>query len=358
LNENGRSNRHAAYSKANQLTHQFQLIELRLLAMMSLEDVESARRRIRALIKKTPLLRSGFLSDLTGGEVCLKLENLQITSSFKIRGALNRMLNLTAEDKQSGVITASTGNHAQAVAYSAAKLNVPARIVVPRTAPKVKVEKIRKHKVELILHGEDYDQAEQYAIELSKKEALTYISPYNDAMVIAGQGTIGLEILEEIPTVDTIIVPVSGGGLVGGIALAAKETRTAIKIQGVQPEATPAMYESLKAGRIINVEMRPTVADALDGNMEKGSLTFDLAQRYVDEVLLIKEDTIREAIKLLWERERQVAEGGGAIAIAPILEKRNRYASKTTVAVISGGNIDAPLFQSITSERLPSPIEN
>ena len=325
--------------------------------MISVEDVESARRRIRDLINKTPLLRSDYLSDLTGGEVYLKLENLQITNSFKIRGALNRMLNLTAEEKKSGVITASSGNHAQAIAYSATKLKVPAKIVVPRPTPKVKVERIRKHNVELVLHGEGYDEAEQYAIELSKKEALTYISPYNDEMVIAGQGTIGLEILEEIPNVDSILVPVSGGGLVSGIALAAKGTRAAIKILGVQPEATPAMYESLKAGKITNVEMRPTLAEALDGNMEKGSVTFDIAQRYVDEVLLIKEDVIREAIRLLWKKEKQVAEGGGAIAIAPILEKRDRFAVGTTVAVISGGNIDADLFQSITSESLPDLIE-
>jgi len=315
--------------------------------MIGLREIQDARKTIQHLIKRTPSVHSQFLSNLCGGEVFLKLENLQANNSFKIRGAINRMFNLSAEEKRHGVITASTGNHAVAVAVSAEKLNLAAKIVVPVTTPKVKIEKIKKHRVELILHGEIYDQAEQYARDLAKEETLIYVSAYNDDLILAGQGTIGLEILEDVPSVDTIIVPVSGGGLLGGIAIAAKGVKPSVEVLGVQPETTPAMYESLKAGKIVNVEMKDTIADALSGNIESGAMTFEIAQTYVKDVLVVKEETIKKAIRLLWEKEKQIAEGAGAIAIAPIIDNKERFARKTTVAVISGGNIDDELFQSI-----------
>jgi threonine dehydratase len=324
--------------------------------MITLHDIEEARASIRNEVKKTPLVRSRFLSDLCGGEVYLKLENQQITSSFKIRGALNRMMHLTPEEMRRGIIAASSGNHAQAVAIGAEKLNLAATVVVPETTPQIKVEKIRKHRVNLILHGEMYDLAEQYARELAKKEGRTFISAYNDPYVVAGQGTVGLEILEDLPTVDTIIVPVSGGSILGGIATAAKSIKPDVKILGVQPENTPAMYYSLKAGKIIDVEMKHTIADGLDGNIEQGSVTFEIARKYVDEVILFDEETIKKAIRLLWEKERQVAEGSGAISIAPIITNAQRFAGKKTVSVISGGNIDEAVFQSIiASQALSSP---
>jgi threonine dehydratase len=300
-------------------------------------------------------VRSRFLSDLCGGEVYLKLENQQITNSFKIRGALNRMMHLSPEEMRRGIIAASSGNHAQAVAIGAEKLNLAATVVVPETTPKIKVEKIRKHRVNLILHGEMYDLAEKYARELAKKEGRTFISAYNDPYVVAGQGTVGLEILEDLPTVDTIIVPVSGGSILGGIATAAKSIKPDVKILGVQPENTPAMYYSLKAGKIIDVEMKHTIADGLDGNIEQGSVTFEIARKYVDEVILFDEETIKKAIRLLWEKERQVAEGSGAISIAPIITNAQRFAGKKTVSVISGGNIDEAVFQSIIASQALSP---
>jgi len=323
--------------------------------MITLREIEDARKTIRSLVTKTPLMRSRFLSDLCGGEVYLKLENLQTTNSFKIRGALNRMMNLSAEEKQHRLIAASSGNHGQAVAIGAEKLGLAATVVVPKNTPKIKVEKIRKHKVELILYGEIYDEAEQYARDLAKKEELTFISAYNDEMVVAGQGTVGLEILEDLPDVNTMIVPVSGGSLIGGIAVAAKSLRPSVEILGVQPEATPAMYYSLKAGKIIDVEMKDTIAEGLSGNIEKGCMTFEIIQTHVDEILLYDEETIRKAIRLLWEKEKQVAEGSGAIAVAPIMDSKERFARKTTVSVISGGNIDEALFQNIiASEPLSS----
>jgi threonine dehydratase len=324
--------------------------------MITLRDIEEARKSIRGEVNRTPLVRSQFLSNLCSGEVYLKLENLQVTNSFKIRGALNRMMHLTPEEKRRGVVAASSGNHAQAVAIGAEKLNLDATVVVPETTPKIKIEKIRKHMVDLILHGEMYDLAEQYAREIARKEGRTFISAYNDPYVVAGQGTIGLEILEDLPTVDTIIVPVSGGSLLGGIATAAKGIKPDVEILGVQPENTPAMYYSLKAGKIIDVKMKHTIADGLDGNIEQGSVTFEIARKYVDEVILFNEETIKKAIRLLWEKERQVTEGSGAISIAPIITSAQRFARKKTVAVISGGNIDEAVFQNIlASQALSSP---
>jgi threonine dehydratase len=292
-------------------------------------------------------VRSQYLSDLCGSDVYLKLENLQVTNAFKIRGALNRMMNLTPEERARSVVAASSGNHAQAVAIGAEKLNLNATVVVPETTPRIKVEKIRKHKVELILHGAMYDYAEQYARKLAKEKGATFVSSYNDPLVVAGQGTVGLEILEDLPTVDSIIVPVSGGSLLSGVAVAAKSIKPDIEILGVQPETVAAMYYCLKAGKIINMEMKPTIADGLDGNIEQGCITLEIIQRYVNEILLFNEDTIRKMIRLLWEKERQVVEGSGAISIAPIVETPKRFTGKQTVAVITGGNIDDAVFQSI-----------
>ena len=315
--------------------------------MIGLREIQDARRLIRNEISKTPLVRSQYLSDLCGSDAYLKLENLQVTNSFKIRGALNRMMSLTAEEKARGVVAASSGNHAQAVAIGAEKLNLSATVVVPETTPKIKVEKIRKHKVELILHGAMYDYAEQYARKLAREKGATFVSSYNDPLVVAGQGTVGLEILEDLPTVDSIIVPVGGGSVLSGVAVAAKSIKPDIEILGVQPETVAAMYYSLKAGKIINMEMKPTIADGLDGNIEQGCITLEIIQRYVNEILLFNEDTIRKMIRLLWEKERQVVEGSGAISIAPIVETPKRFTGKQTVAVITGGNIDDAVFQSI-----------
>ena len=319
--------------------------------MISLRDVQDARRLIRDQVNKTPLVRSQYLSDLCGSDAYLKLENLQVTNAFKIRGALNRMLNLTPEEKARGVVAASSGNHAQAVAVGAEKLNLTATVVVPETTPKIKIEKIRKHKVELIVHGTMYDYAEQYAHKLAKERGATFVSSYNDPFIVAGQGTVGLEILEELPTADSIIVPVSGGSVLSGIAVAAKSIKPDIEILGVQPENVAAMYYCLKAGKIINMEMKHTIAEGLDGNVEEGCITFELIQKYVNEILLFNEDTIRKMIRLLWEKEGQVVEASGAIAIAPIVETPKRFGGKRTVAVITGGNIDDAVVKEILASK-------
>jgi len=321
------------------------------LPLIGLQEIHDARNSIRNEVKKTPLVHSEYLSQISSSDVYLKLENLQVSNAFKIRGALNKMVNLTAEEKARGVIAASSGNHAQAVAIGAEKLSLKATLVVPETTPKIKVDKIRAHKVELILYGDQYDYAEQHAQKLAKERGLTYVSSYNDPLVVAGQGTVGLEILEQLPSTDLIITPVSGGSILSGVAVAAKNIKPSIEILGAQPENVAAMYYCLKAGKIINVPMKHTIAEGLDGNIEQGCITFELIQRYVDEILLFNEDTIKKMIRLLWEKEGQMVEASGAIAIAPIVETPKRLAGKRTVAVITGGNIDEAVFKDILAGK-------
>lgn len=319
--------------------------------LVDLQDIEDARESLRGLVKQTPLIRSGFLSDLCRGKVYLKLENQQMTHSFKVRGALNRMLHLSAEEKRRGIVTASAGNHAQAVAIGAEMLKAKAKIVVPKSTPKVKVDGIKKREVQLILHGDIYDEAEQKALDLAKREGMAYISPYNDRFIIAGQGTIGLEILDELPKVDTIVVPVGGGGLISGVSIAAKTTKPSVQVIGVQSEASPVMYESLKAGRIVNIELKESIADGLFGGIEQGSMTFRIVQEWVDNVFLVKEETIKKAICLLWKKERQIVEGAGATGAALLMERPQPFKGKEVVLVITGGNIDEELLQQLQASR-------
>jgi threonine dehydratase len=314
---------------------------------MNLNDVSEAKETLRASITPTALVHSNFFSQMCSAEVYLKLENSQVTNSFKIRGALNKMLHLTKEDMSRGVVTASAGNHAQAVAIGAEKLKITAKIIVPRTTPAIKINKIRMHNVQPILYGNTFDEAERKAIDLAKEEGTTYVSAYNDRYVIAGQGTVGLEILDSLPNVTMVIVPVGSGGLISGIGLAIKSSKSAVRIIGVQSEASPVMYESLKSGKIVDIEMHESIADGLHGGIEKGSMTFSMVQMYVDDLWLVKEKTIRKAIYLLWKEEKQIVEGSGAIAIAPILENKHTFVGETVAAVISGGNIDDRIFQNI-----------
>jgi len=319
--------------------------------MISLQDVQDAQKAVAPFVKNTPLVRSQFLSNLCDGDVFLKLENLQITSSFKPRGAFNKLLNLSPAEKDKGIITASAGNHGQAVAFAAQKLGYPARIVVPETTPKIKIDGIKKYGADLVLFGETYDEAEQKAKDLARKDGCAYISPYDDELIIAGHGTIGLEIIEALPTADAVIVPVGGGGLISGICIAIKSVKPDVQVIGVQSEASPVMYESLKAGKIVHARKTETIAEGLSGGIEKGSITFKIAQKCVDKVLLVREETIKRAVYVLWSYEKQVTEGSGAAAIAPIIENKSVFLGKTVVAVITGGNIDAALFQSILASE-------
>jgi len=321
--------------------------------MVNLEDIVQAQKNILSYAKVTPLISSKFASELAGGNVFLKLENQQITHSFKVRGVINKLLSLSAVEKAKGVVTASAGNHGQAVAYGAEKLGFHAKIVVPTHAPKIKIDGIRQFGAELLLWGETYDEAEKKAKQLAAQEGRLYISPYDDERIVAGHGTVGLEIFSELPNVDVVIVPVGGGGLIGGIAIAVKSQKPTAKVIGVQSTASPVMYESLKAGKIVppHRHERYTIAEGLVGAVEKGSITFDIAKKYVDEVLLAREESIRQAVYLLWKNEKQVVEGSGAAGVALLLENKDSFTGKIVAVVISGGNIDPYLFEGIVAEE-------
>ena len=321
--------------------------------MVDFEDVMRASKNIELFVNLTPLTQSKFLSELCKGNVFLKWENQQLTGSFKIRGVINKLLSLTPEEKAKGVMTASAGNHGQGVAYGAQKLGFHAEIVVPTSTPKVKVEGIRQCGASLLLYGDTYSEAEKKAKELAVKEGHLYISPYNDERIVAGHGTIGLEILNDLPTVDVVIVPVGGGGLIGGISVAVKNQKPTTRVIGIQSTASPVMYESLKAGKIVAAHRheRYTIAEGLAGAVEEGSITFGIAQKYVDEVTLVREEWIRQAVYLLWKNEKQVVEGSGAAGVGWLMENKNRFAGKTVAIVITGGNIDQTLFDAILAEE-------
>jgi len=315
--------------------------------MVSLTDIREAQKTIAPYIKCTPLTHSVYLSRFSHGDVFLKLENQQITNSFKVRGAFYKLLHLTRKEERMGIITASAGNHGQAVAYAAKKLGFSARIVVPTTTPHVKVAGIRKWGADLVLFGDCYDEAEMKAKELAKKDGCAYISPYDDELIIMGHGTVGLEIVEALPNVDVIVVPVGGGGLISGVSIAAKGVKPNVEVVGVQSEASPVMYESLKEGRIVEVPKMKTIAEGLSGGIEKGALTFEIAKKCVDRMLLVKEATIRHAVYLLYVHEHLVVEGSGAAAIAPFLEDKTLFKGKTVACVLTGGNIDDELLKDI-----------
>jgi len=320
--------------------------------MVNIQAIEKAREIIQPFINETPLHFSEYLSSYCSGQIFLKLENQQITNSFKIRGALNKMLNLSIEEKKKGVLAVSSGNHAQAVGVVAEQLEISAKIVIPKSTPQNKIDKIRKYKVELVLEGNNYDEAEVYARKLAKEESLTFVSGYNDELVVAGQGTIGLGLLEQQPSITDVLVPLGGGGLLSGILIAIKSKRPDINIIGVQTSACPAFYESLKAGKIIDVEMKDSITDGMFGGIELGSITFDIIKQYVDEVVLVEEESIRKALALIWYRENIRVEGAAAAAVAPILENKSLFRDRVVVAVMSGGNIDELLFQEIIKDAL------
>jgi len=316
---------------------------------LDIEMIKDAHKRIRHYIRKTPLVHSEVFSELCSGNVYLKLENLQLTNSFKIRGALNRMSLLSAEEKSRGVITASSGNHAQGVALAAKLLNISAKIVIPMNISKTKLNQIKQYNVTILQEGK-YDEMESKARDLSKREQIPYISPYNDLEVIAGQGTVGLEIFEEIDEVDSIIVPVGGGGLISGVALVAKTLDPNIEIIGVQTKGASTMYESWKAGTIIQFEEFPTIAEGLSGGLEPQAVTFDLINKYVDTIVLVQEESVEKAIKILWKKEGQIVEGASATVMAYLLEEEEKFARKNVVAVISGGNIEHSLLNRLLGE--------
>jgi threonine dehydratase len=320
--------------------------------MVTFQDVQAALGRIRDRIYLSPCARSETLSRLTGTDAWLKLENLQMTGAYKERGALNKLLLLPEADRQRGLITASAGNHAQAVAYHAGRLGVKATIVMPEATPIMKVANTRAHGARVILHGANYDEAYAEARRLEQVERLTFVHPFDDPAVIAGQGTIALEVLEQEPGLDAIVVPIGGGGLASGVATAAKALKPAIRVIGVETEVLPCMLQAVEAGRPVTLEPATTIADGI-AVKRAGDLTFELVRRYVDEIVTVSEEEISSAILYLLEREKTVVEGAGAVGVAALLQRKIRgLEGKKTVSIVSGGNIDVNLVARVIERGL------
>ncbi len=319
---------------------------------VTLHDVYKARQKIAAITIRTPLIRSPLLTELIGVSVYLKAENLQKTGSFKIRGSANKMLSLTDEEKSRGVITVSSGNHGRAVSYVAQRLGINAVVCLSERVPHNKVEAIESLGAEVVVHGTSYEEAEIHALQLQEERGLTLIDPFDDPLVIAGQGTIGLEVLEDLPEIDTAIVPLSGGGLMSGIALAMKSANPAIRTIGVSMDRAPVMYHSLRAGAPIEMEEEDTLADALVGNIGLNNKhTFRMVQKYVDDVVLVSEEAIAKAMTFALEKHHLVVEGGGAVGIAALLHQRASGLGRNAVVIVSGGNVSIPLLLKVTEKQ-------
>jgi threonine dehydratase len=307
---------------------------------VTLRELYLARQRIAPYVRRTPLVHTAALSTQSSARVYLKLENLQETGSFKVRGAANRLLGLSAEESRRGVVTVSTGNHGRGVAYMAQQLGVRAVVCVPEQVLPHKVAAIGQLGAEAVIHGQTQDEAEAHALHLQAEQGLTLVSAFDDPLIIAGQGTIGLELLEEMPQIDTAIIPLSGGGLLSGIALALKAADPAIRIVGVSQERQPAMYLSLQAGRPVPVVEEPTLADSLVGSIGlENRYTFDMVRALVDEVVLVSEEEIAAGMVYAFREEHQVIEGGAAVGIGALLAGKVREPGRTVAVVVSGGNV-------------------
>src|SRR5579875_2869463 len=311
---------------------------------VTLADIEAARERLGNAVYRTPCARSETLSRQTGQNIFLKLENLQMTGSFKERGALNRIATLTPEQAARGVIAASAGNHAQGVAYHATRRHIRSTIVMPLATPLVKVQATRGFGAEVILHGANYDEACAEATRRAEAESLTFIHPFDDPYVIAGQGTIALELLDQVPNLEAVVVPIGGGGLISGIATALKSLRPEVRVIGVQTSRLPSMQRALREGHPVTLDPATTIADGI-AVRRAGEITLPLVQRYVDEIVTVDEDEIASAILTLLEREKTLAEGAGAAALAAVLQRRTSLPAFTRIAVlVCGGNIDVTLL--------------
>lgn len=308
-------------------------------APVTLIDVQAASRRIRPYVQRTPLERSGWLSQATGADVWLKLECFQLTGSFKLRGALNALLSLDEAARTRGVLTASAGNHGLGVARAAQLTGLPATVVVPETASAAKVELLQQSGCQLILHGPDYDVAEAHAIKIAQEWGIAFVSAYDDPFVVAGGGTIAPEILEERPETDMLIVPAGGGGLISGVALAAKGLKPAIRVIGVQSTASPSLHAAFATGQQVPVTVEDSLADGLSGNIAEGSITVELARRYVDDVQLVSEDEIAAAMRTVLEREHILIEGSAAVTVALALSGRLPLAGRRAALVLTGRNV-------------------
>ena len=317
--------------------------------MAKLEDFIKAKEKLSKVLLETHLIYSPIFSKESGNKVFIKPENLQKTGSFKIRGAYNKISNLTDAEKKRGVIASSAGNHAQGVAYGAKESGIKAVIVMPKSTPLIKVESTKQYGAEVILHGDVYDDAYKKAKELEEKEGYVFVHPFNDEDVLDGQGTIALEILEELPETDIILVPIGGGGLISGIACAAKILKPEIKIIGIEPEGAASAYEAIKENKVVELKEANTIAD---GTAVKkiGDLNFEYIKKYVDEIITVSDYELMEAFLLLVEKHKIIAENSGILSVAAT--KKIKEKNKKVVSVISGGNIDVLMISSMINKGL------
>ncbi|MED3624080.1 hydroxyectoine utilization dehydratase EutB [Neobacillus thermocopriae] len=320
---------------------------------VTIRDVWDARKRIHSIVNRTPVLYSSILSEKLGRNVYLKLENIHEIGAFKVRGAANKILSLNEEEKRLGVATFSTGNHGMAVAYVAQKLGIEAVVCISNRVPKAKVDSLKRLGAKIEIVGESQDEAGIRCYDLEKERGLTVIQPFDDPYVIAGQGTIGLELLEDLPHLTDVIVPLSGGGLLSGIGLALKSNDQAIRVTGVSMEHSAVMYESLKAGKPIEMEESETLADSLLGGIGlDNQYTFEMVQKYMDECLLIPEEEIGYSMAFMMDKHRMIMEGAAATGIAAVLGKKIPHQDGDVAVIISGQNVDLSVLSNLIQKYL------
>lgn len=318
---------------------------------VTLQDIQRAYAKIKEVVLETPLKRSNYLSDFFSKNIYLKMENLQNTGAFKVRGASNKLFSLTRTQRKKGVIAASAGNHAQGVAYQAKKLGIHATIVMPENTPMVKVLATKGYGAKVILKGKDYDEAYRQAKKIQRKTHAAFVHAYEDPYVIAGQGTIALEILNKKPDVEALIVPVGGGGLISGIAIAAKSINPKIKVIGVQAKGSCSMAQSFKLGRAIQLKSGKTMAEGIDSK-KTSPYTLGFIKKYVDNIVTVTDEEIAESIVQLLEKTKTLVEGAGAVTLASLLSGKLKLKEKNIVCVLSGGNIDVTTLSHILERGL------
>lgn len=318
---------------------------------VNLAEIQAAMGRIRDSIYLSPCARSEDFSQHTGNSVYLKLDNLQRTGAFKERGALNKLLTLTQEERSRGVIAASAGNHAQGLAYHAGRHGIRAQICMPLTTPLIKVSATKGYGADVVLHGANYDEACEEALRRSEQLGMTFVHPFDDEVVIAGQGTMGLEILQQVPDIEAIVAPIGGGGLIAGVACAVKETNPHVRVIGVQPARLPSMKVAIAEGHPVTLSPAATIADGI-AVRRAGEKTLPLVQKYVDDIVTVDEEEIANAVLLLLEREKTLAEGAGAAAIAALINHKAQLSGKKVAVLVCGGNIDVSLLSRIMERGL------
>lgn len=320
------------------------------MSIIDFNAIRQARRNLNGIIRETPFEKSDVLSDRADMAVYLKAECLQRTGSFKLRGAYHKIASLGAQEKTKGIVTSSAGNHAQGVGFAATRFNIPGRIYVPEIIPRNKLEAIQRYRVEVVIEGKLYDEAHAAALADAKKSGRVYIPSYDDSLIMAGHGTLGLEMLDEIADLDAVLVPVGGGGLIAGVATAAKSINPAIQVIGCQSTASCAMTRSLEENRVYTTfPSKKTIAEGLEGGISE--ITFELGQRLIDHMVLVEENEIRSAIRFLLAHHRLVVEGSGAVGVAALLNNRWSDAGCKVGVVLSGGNLDYQLLRQIVVEE-------